>query len=198
MNTQVAQVAQASKREGVGKNHSAKIKVGGLIPAAIYDGQKTINISVDEKFFTTAFGHNKLLSHIFDLEIDGKVTKVAVKDYQINHITQSVIHIDFIKLEQNKSIKFKIPLYFINKSKSIAVKKGAVLNIITYYVFLNCVYDEIPPHFIIDLENSDVLDKYFVEGLEIPKSAKIIQAGQLLANFKGKRGQALKADSSTE
>jgi large subunit ribosomal protein L25 len=188
-------VLKAEKREGLGANYSAKIKEHGLIPSVIYDGAKTLNISVNEKFFTQAFNQNKLLSNVFDLEINGEIIKVAVKDYQINHITQGVIHIDFVKLEKNKYVKFKIPLYFINKSKSIAIKKGAVLNIVTYYIFLSCLNDEIPPYLVIDLENSDVLDKYFVESLNIPESATILQPKQLLANFKGKRGQALKADS---
>jgi large subunit ribosomal protein L25 len=129
------------------------------------------------------------------MELDGKNVKVAVKNYQINHITQSVIHVDFIKLEKNKHVKFKIPIYFVNKSKSIAIKKGAVLNIVSYSVILDCLYDEIPPYFIVDLENSDVLHRYYVENLDVPKSAKILKPGQLLANFKGKRGQALKSDA---
>ena len=181
-------------RHMVGTNYARKIKVLGLIPAVIYAGSETINISVDEKCFTNAFAKNALLSRIFDIEIDGKMAKVAVKDYQINHITQSVIHVDFIKLDKEKYSKFKIPLCFINKGKSIAVKKGAVFNVVTYYIFLNCLNDEIPQHLIVDLENSDVLDKYCVENLDLPKSAKIVKPGQLLANFKGKRGQDLKAD----
>lgn len=197
VNLSEATVLKASGRDGLGTNFSKKIKVIGLIPAVIYDGSETINISIDEKFFTHAFVNNKLLSHVFDLEIDGKVIKVAVKDYQINHVTQTVVHVDFIKLEKNKYVKFKIPIYFINKSKSIAIKKGAVLNVVSYSVILNCLYDEIPQYLVVDLEDSDVLNKYFVENLDIPKSAKIVKPGQLLANFKGKRGQALKADSAS-
>ncbi len=186
-------VINASKRDGLGTNFAKKIKSNGLIPSVIYDGANSINISVDEKFFTRAFHENKLLSCVFDLEIDGKKTKVAVKDYQINHVTQSIIHVDFVKLEKNKYARFKIPVYYINKAKSTAIKKGAVLNIVHYYVFMDCLFDEIPPYLVVNLDGSDVLDKYFPENLEMPKSAKLVKQNQLLANFKGKRGQALKA-----
>lgn len=181
---------KVEKRSGSGTNFSKSLRKQGKIPAVVH-GSTFNNISVDQKFFNHAYSLQKLISTIHDIEIDGVIEKVMVKEFQLNHMTREVIHIDFIKLEKEKYITARIPLFYINKSKSIAVKKGAMLNVVKYEIFLSCVYDEIPPHLIIDLDGSDVLDKYYVESLAIPKSAKLIKPGQLLANFKGKRGQVL-------
>jgi hypothetical protein len=47
----------------------------------------------------------------------------------------------------------------------------------------------------LNLTNQSYTVRYYVENLDVPKSAKILKPGQLLANFKGKRGQALKSDA---
>jgi large subunit ribosomal protein L25 len=87
----------------------------------------------------------------------------------------------------------KIPLQYINKQKSIAIKKGAFLNIARYFVQIKCKGSNIPHSFTIDLENTDVMDRFYIENLDLPEGCQILSPKQLLCNFVSKRGKAIKA-----
>lgn len=185
-------IIKASKREILGTKESVKLRSNFLIPAVIYGGGKDgEHISVPHKLFQKAYDERKFLSTIFEIEVDGVMTKVVVKDYQLNHITLQVIHIDFMRLANDLTIKLKLPIFYINKGKSEAVKLGAMLNVIKYYVHVRCLGDQIPERLEIDLAGSVIGQTYHVEDLNLPESVIVLRQRELIANFVGKRGLKL-------
>lgn len=185
-------IIKALKREILGSTESVKLRNNALVPAVIYGrGKGSENISVAHKFFQKAYDERKFLSRIFEIEINGAINKLVVKDYQLNHITLQLIHIDFMRLADDLTIKLKLPIFYINKGKSEAIKLGAMLNVVKYYVHVRCLGTEIPERLEIDLADSKIGTIYYVEDLDLPKSAIILRPKELIANFVGKRGLKL-------
>jgi large subunit ribosomal protein L25 len=186
----------AKIRENLGSKNSRKIREEGLLPAVIYGGenkQNSIHISFDSKPFDIMFKNKSIISNIFHIKIDTGVEKVVLKDFQIDHVKQKLIHIDFIRITDDGFVKAKVPINYINKNKSIAIKKGAFLNIARYFVIVKFKGDNIPSSFTIDLENTDVTYVFRIENLNLPKDCRILEEKQLLCNFVSKRGKAIKA-----
>jgi len=196
-NQEIIQI-EGNLREKLGSRDSKALRQEGKIPCVIYGGitenQEIFHIFLEQKAFNIMFAKKDLISKIFEIKLNnGKSEKVVIKDFQIDHVSQKVIHIDFIRISEDGLIKVKIPIQYINKQKSAAIKKGAFLNITRYFVQIKCKGDKIPQHFIIDLENTDVSERFYVENLELPEGSKIIFPKQLLCSFVSKRGKAIKA-----
>lgn len=183
-------------RKELGTKSSNELRIQDKIPAVIYGGDKNeiMHIAIDAKIFNVLFTKKQLISKIFLIKFEnGETQKVVIKDFQIDHLSRKVLHIDFIRVCKDNLIKVKVPIFYINKSKSIAIKKGALLNIAKYYVNIKCKGDNIPEKFEIDLDGTDVTKRFYIEDLVLPKDAQIIKPGQILCNFASKRGKAIKA-----
>ncbi len=184
----------AEIRTELGSKSSKKLRNNNKIPGVIYndDQNPTTHISFDRRQFDIMFANKNLISSILHVKIDDKIHKLFIKDFQIDHVNQKIIHVDFIRVEKNSLVKAKVPIHYINKSKSIAIKKGAFLNIARYFVYLKCKGENIPSSLVVDLENTDVSKIFRVEDLNRPIDSEILYPNQLLCNFVSKRGKAIK------
>ena len=187
----------AEIRTSLGTKTSKHLRKEGKIPAVIYGGafkDKIDHISLDAKAFNIMFLNKDLISKIFAIKLsDGTVENAFIKDFQIDHVNQRILHIDFIRISENLLVKAKIPINYINKQKSAAIKQGAFLNVSKYFVYIKCKGDNIPTSFTIDLEGTEPADRFYIENLDLPEGAEIINKKELLCNFASKRGKAIKA-----
>jgi large subunit ribosomal protein L25 len=186
----------AQKRSQFGSKFSASLREQGLITARIDRCSENEHIIVDGKTFDNLLGKRALITHQFDIEIDCKIERVVLKDYQKCPVSNAIINLDFVKIYDDQSIKLRVPLFYINKSKSVAVKRGAFLNVAKYYVDLKFLGKNIVQYFILDLDESDVNSEYKVSDLPLPEGSMILRKGELFANFRGKRGQKLEAEAA--
>lgn len=183
---------KAEKRVGFGKNANKALRDAGLVPAKI-DRSDNEFVALSESFFTETLKGKKLISHLFDIEINGVIERVVLKEYQTDPVTGKVTNLDFVKIHSDKFIELTVPIFYVNKSKSIAIKKGAFLNVSRYFIKLKCLGENIKEYFTIDLDGSDIDNEYRIESLELPKDSKLIGSPHdVLGNFRGKRGNVIK------
>lgn len=90
---------KAVKRERAGKGSSRELRRNGQIPAVIYgDKQPALSIAVDYKTVYYLIYGGGFKSTVFNIEVDGKNIKVQPKDYQMNPVKDTPIHVDFIRV----------------------------------------------------------------------------------------------------
>jgi large subunit ribosomal protein L25 len=190
--------ATIREESDLGSRKSRNLRNEGKLPAVIYGGcvnNPNINIFLDDqKCFNIMFEKKNLISKLFEIELNnGKTEIVILKDFQIDHVNQRVLHIDFIRMSKDHFVKIKVPINFTNKHKSEAIKQGAFLNVSNYFVFVKVKLGfDIPSHFIVDLENTQALNRFYVENL-VSNEEMIVTPKQLICNFVSKRGKAIKA-----
>ncbi len=99
----------------------------GTIPAVAYgQGLTNLNPSLDEKEFLKIYeaaGH----SSVVDLNVEGEKEplKVLIADVQEEPIKNSIIHVDFHKIDLSQKVSAEISLKFTGASA--AVKSGAAI-----------------------------------------------------------------------
>lgn len=113
----------AQIRTNIGKTPVKVTRASGLIPAIVYgnDQPQTISVSKSEVrhlIYTPEF-------KIAEVNIDGKVQKCILKDYQIHPTSEEILHIDFLRLKEGVPVKVQIPVTF--KGVSPGVKVGGKL-----------------------------------------------------------------------
>lgn len=117
---------KATKREKVGKSVSG-LRRQGFIPGVVYGRSlDNLNLALDLKEFLKVYaqaGH----SSVIDLEIEGEKEslKVLIADVQEEPIKNSLIHVDFHKIDLSQKVSAGIPLKFTGGSP--AVRSGAAI-----------------------------------------------------------------------
>ncbi len=165
----------AESRKDDGRGASRRLRTAGKVPAIVYGGSDApASIQLVHNDAWLASQHEWFYSAILDLKLDGKVQKVLLRDLQRHPFKQQLLHIDFQRVDENKAIRIRVPLHFLNQEKSPAGKKAGVL--ISHGlndVEVSCLPKDLPEYIEIDLANLDVGGIVHLSEIKLPTGVEI-------------------------
>ena len=188
-------VVAAEARDGRGKNEARRLRVRGLIPAIVYgagDGAVSVGVSPKEirKILSSKTGYNT----IFNLAIqDGATTPVMVVDTQNDPIRANLLHVDLKRIDLAKRIQVKIPVHTKGEPKGVKIQ-GGLLEIITREVEIDCLPDEIPNEFVMDVSELNIGQSLRASDIPMIGSMRLVSSAELvLAHVVSLRAEAAPA-----
>lgn len=113
---------QATVRNAQGTGASRRLRNTGKVPAIVYGLGKTQAIEVDHKEMFFALQKETFFTQVLELNVDGKILNVIVRDYQMHPVKKQVQHIDLQEINLNEPLRIRLPLHVVNAEKSEAVK----------------------------------------------------------------------------
>ena len=169
----------AFKRELQGSGASRRLRNSGQTPGIIYGGTEApVTISLDHNALYHALKKEAFHSSILDLEIDGKVQKVLLRDFQVHAYKQLVLHADFQRVNASEKLHVKVALHFANADVSPAVKlHGATISHVLNEIEIECLPADLPEFITVDLTNVDVGTSVHVADLALPKGVTAVTHG---------------------
>jgi large subunit ribosomal protein L25 len=172
----------AFKRELQGSGASRRLRNSGQTPGIIYGGTEApVTIALDHNALYHALKKEAFHSSILDLEIDGKVEKVLLRDFQVHAFKQLVLHADFQRVDANKKIHVKVALHFANADVSPAVKlHGATISHVANEIEIECLPKDLPEFVTVDLTNVDVGHSVHVNDIKLPAGVTAVTHGNNL------------------
>ena len=106
-----------SVRTNVGKKDAKAVRAAGNVPCVVYGAGTQTHFSVKhvdmEKLIYTPN------VYIINVDLDGKTVKTIVQDIQFHPVTDNILHIDFIELQDDKKIKVNIPVNLFGRSPGV-------------------------------------------------------------------------------
>jgi large subunit ribosomal protein L25 len=165
---------KAKARSGVGKGAARALRREGWIPAVIYGDKKEptpISISYNEAMRSIYAGG--FLSHVITLDVDGAKHRVIPRDYQLDPVKDTAVHVDFLRVGAHTKLNVQVAVHFINHEASPGLKKGGVINIVHHTVELSVPADAIPEALTIDLTGKDIGDSIHVSSITLPAGASV-------------------------
>src|SRR5574341_1419446 len=168
-------------REGKGKGPARQTRMVGFIPGVVYGPQTNPeSIKIDNRAFNAAWKTAGGGSTIFNLEKNGKKTKVLIRELQRDPITNNVIHVDFHAISMTKPIHVSIPIHLAGIP--IGVKaEGGILQATMREIEISCLPTDIPEHLEINVENLHIGDSIHVRDVSIPKAKILKEADTTIA-----------------
>lgn len=158
----------AQKRE---KNE----KMAADFLAAIVYGKGLENRSIKinriefEKIFLQA-GETNLIN----LDIDGKVAKVLVKDMQKDPVKDFVTHVDFYEVNMKEKVTADVPLKFVGESKAVK-ELGGILIKEVHEIKVECLPGDLVDHLVVDIAILETLDGIIKIGdIKLPKGMELL------------------------
>ncbi len=170
-------IAFARKEQGSGA--SRRLRNAGQTPGIIYGGTSApLNISLDHNALYHALKKETFHSSILDIEVDGKVEKVLLRDFQMHAFKQLVLHADFQRVDAKQKIHVKVPLHFINAEISPAVKLSAgIISHVMTELDITCLPKDLPEFVEIDLANIEVGNSIHLSDITLPKGVTAVAHG---------------------
>jgi large subunit ribosomal protein L25 len=154
----------AVKRETKGKNEARRLRAGGRIPATIYGAQKegdpgkSFPVAVDPKPLLRILHSGSGLNTLITLNLDGEgASRVLVKDFQLDPITNALLHADFYRVNMDRKITVTVPLVFKGEPRGVKVE-GGVMEILHREIEVETLPAEIPDGIEIDVRELGLND----------------------------------------
>jgi large subunit ribosomal protein L25 len=186
-------VVTAEARESRGKNEARRVRVSGRIPAVIYGAfQEPRAVSVNPKDILRIIhgktGHNS----IFDVEIPGaEKTPVIVADEQYHPVKGTLMHIDLKRIDLTRKLRVSIPIHVTGEAKGVK-QQGGVLDIVTKTVEIECIPDDIPDRFDVDVTELMIGTNIRVSQLPAKEGIRILTAPEaVIAHVVGIREEVV-------
>ncbi|WP_233843351.1 50S ribosomal protein L25/general stress protein Ctc [Dyella sp. 2HG41-7] len=166
--------AQARKDEG--KGASRRLRRASFVPAVVYGaGQPAESIQIEHNTILLAAKHEWFFSSVLDLNVDGQVQKVLVRDWQKHPFKQQMLHMDFQRINENEAIRVNVPIHFLNQEKSPAGKTaGVVVSHNLTEVEVSCLPKDLPEFIELDLSDLKPGDIIHLSQLKLPADVEIV------------------------
>lgn len=80
------------KEDEQGKNYCRRLRLQGEVPANLMDKTKSTPIALEAKLLSSAWKNGKT----FQLDLDGGVRAVIIKELQIDAVKRDAVHVDLM------------------------------------------------------------------------------------------------------
>lgn len=162
---------EVTTRDGQGTNKVKKLRAENLLPAVIYKkGKESQNVQVSESNFLKTYKLAGTTS-IINLSLEGKIYPVIVKEMQRDPVKNNILHIDFLELNMDETVKLFVPVQLLNRD-NIRLQPS-VLTQMLEQVEVECLPDNIPNTADVDVADMAYGDSFFVKDLDIAKDPKL-------------------------
>ena len=163
-------VLTANTRDKVGKGSAREARRQGNIPAVIYGDKKSpIPIVVEKKILERQLRSGGFFNTLFDIDINGELSRVLPRDVQLHPVTDVPEHVDFLRVSAATKISVEVPVEFIGDDVSPGIKSGGVLNGVSYTVEVSCTPDLIPSNLLLDLSSAEIGDSLHISAVNLPE-----------------------------
>jgi len=170
-------VAFERKLQGTGA--SRRLRIAGKVPGIVYGAGEPANIELDHNALFHALKKEAFHSSILEMELDGKVSKVLLRDYQMHPYKPQVLHVDFQRVDATTKITKKVPLHFVGEAESVAVKTDkCTVNHIVTEIAITCLAEQLPEFIEVDLSGLTLGHSVHVNDLKLADHVKVVTHGK--------------------
>ncbi|MDR0754093.1 MAG: 50S ribosomal protein L25/general stress protein Ctc [Prevotellaceae bacterium] len=137
-------------RTDLGKKNSKVLRKQELIPCILY-GNKAENknfVLVEKELKELVYTP---FSYIVEIAIEGKLHTCILKDIQFHPVTDKILHIDFLNVDENKPVAIEIPVKITGHSEG--VKQGGKLHILNRKIKVSALLKDLPDELPVDITN---------------------------------------------
>ncbi len=112
-----------TKRAAQTKQETKQLRAEGKVPCVLYGGKEQYHFSAPAISFKGLVYTPEV--HTVELDIDGNKFKAIMKDIQFHAVSDKILHIDFLELDDAKKVTVEIPVRI--KGNSVGVRAGGQL-----------------------------------------------------------------------
>lgn len=153
---------KATKREVLGKKETKKLRAEGFVPGVVYGGDEPVHFYAPEKEFKSLIYTPNV--YLVDLDIDGTVCQSIIQDSQFHPVKEQLLHVDFLRTSDDKTVKVEIPVKVEGFAKGI--RNGGKLKLNLRTLKVKAMVKHLPDTININVDDLDIGQSYKVGSLQ--------------------------------
>ncbi|MBQ1752508.1 MAG: 50S ribosomal protein L25/general stress protein Ctc [Paludibacteraceae bacterium] len=182
-----------SVRSELGQKASAALRKQDLIPCVLYGCKKE-----NTNFTVSKSAVRKLIysPEVFEvkLTIDNKVCSAVIKEIQFHPVSDNILHIDFLEVDDKKPIVFKVPVK--TEGLAVGVKAGGKLSLEMKRMKVKGLCKNIPECVTVNVENLEVGKSIKAGELSFPNIEIVDNKESLVVCVKSTRAAKAAAEAA--
>lgn len=170
-------VAFARAKQGTGA--SRRLRNSGNTPGIIYGGAAEAQlIELNHNNLFHALKKEVFHSSILDLDVDGKETKVVLRDVQFHPYKPLVLHVDFQRVDATTKVHLKVPVHLTGLEESPAVKgESCTVTQLIHELDVVCMPSALPEFINVDLSALTSKSVVGLQSVKLPNGVKAVVRG---------------------
>ncbi len=183
-----------SLRANVGKKDASSLRSAGLVPCVLYGQGQQTHFSVKQVAIEKIVYSPDVYQ--VELNIDGKTAVGIIQELQQHPTKDTIQHVDFLELNETKSIRIKLPVRLAGSSPGVMA--GGKLMLV--FRNLQCVglSKDLPEAIILDISTLNIGGAIRVNTINIPGITFLDPANAVVVSVKMARGAVRGAEVEGE
>ena len=183
-----------SLRANVGKKDASSLRSAGLVPCVLYGQGQQTHFSVKQVAIEKIVYSPDVYQ--VELNIDGKTAVGIIQELQQHPTKDTIQHVDFLELNETKSIRIKLPVRLVGSSPGVMA--GGKLMLV--FRNLQCVglSKDLPEAIILDISTLNIGGAIRVNTINIPGITFLDPANAVVVSVKMARGAVRGAEVEGE
>ena len=173
-----------SLRANVGKKDAASLRNAGMVPCVLYGQGEQTHFSVKE------VAMNKIIFSpdvfLVELEIEGKKTKGIIREVQQHPVKDTIQHVDFYELDENKKVRVNLPVRTTGVAKGVL--NGGRLNMAFRTLSCYGLAKDIPEAIVLDISPIRIGQGIKISEINMPGVTFLVPAFAMVVSVKISRG----------
>ncbi len=169
----------ATPRNTQGTGASRRLRHTGRVPAVLYGLGEAVMLDMDHNEIFHKLRVEKFHASVLNLNIDGKVEPVMLRDFQMHPFRPQVLHMDLMRVDMAKPMHIKVPLHFINADIAPGVKTGGgKITHVMNELDVTCLPADLPTFVEVNLGKLEVGHSIHVADVVLPSGVALSAHGK--------------------
>ena len=152
-----------SVREHIGTRNATRLRSQKRVPCVLYGGSDPVHFSVDEAALRKIIFTPDVSG--IELEIGGNTTLAMVHQKQFDPISDRVIHVDFMEIQEDRETRVQLTLRLSGQAPG--VRKGGKLNQTMRRLTVKGLPAKFPSHIDVDISEMELNTSIHVSDLKL-------------------------------
>jgi len=168
-----------------GRHANERLRRSGLVPAIIYGhDQPPEPVALSRHDLLLALQD---LTHVVQLEINGRKTQYLLKEVQFDHLHKEPIHVDLMRVDPNERVRVKVAVEL--KGEPRGIHEGGEMVHLIADLEVECPLLAIPEVITHNVRELGLNQALHVKDLELPPGVRALHdADEIVAIVRPRRG----------
>ncbi len=167
----------AEVRTEVGKGASRRLRrLADKVPGILYGAERDAELlMLDANALSKAMQQETFFSQVLSIKLGGEAQRAVLRDLQRHPATDRVLHVDFLRISEDKELHINVPLHFLNEETCVGVKMGGgriTHNMIE--VEIAALPANLPEFIEVDMQDVDINDVIHLSDLTLPEGVQLV------------------------
>lgn len=161
---------EVARRDGAGSRSARRARQGGRVPAVLYGlDRENATLTFDADAFQEFVDSG---SKLIELRLGDKTQQAILKQVQYDPLTDAILHVDLLRIDEHHEIEAKVPFEFKGIAKGLS--EGGVFEPVLANVLVRCTPARLPKVILIEVGHLALNEAVLVKDLALPEGVKVL------------------------